>query len=230
MLQNTSYVFFLKRNKTKQNDYKKKRKASHGKSQTRDLRHVRETRYPLHQATIAKTAWQINDVYLTFLCPQDKIIQDGTENPDVSRNEYHKRSPLSTTRNPTEYHRDPKIMCCVLLTSNAIKFRYNVHSDWLKSMLYQSIKQGAICESHHVMVFKTKVSHFRYKNTQMERESSKEYSFFFLWTRKAFGCKIVLQVIQQCFLQSGAQNVLFKIHSRQQSFWRLFSHIHFLLF
>ena len=112
-------------------------------------------------------------MYLTFLCPQDKIIQDGTENPHVSRNEYHKRSPLSTTRNPTEYHRDPKIMCCVLLTSNAIKFRYNVYSDWLKSMLYESIKQGAICESHHVMVFKTKVSHFRYKNTPFKDTNGK---------------------------------------------------------
>ena len=95
-----------------------------------------------------------------------KIIQDGAENADVSRNEYHKRSPFSTKRNPTEYHRGPRL-CCVLLTSNAIKFRYNEHSDWLKSMLYESIKQGAICESHHVVVFKTKVLHFRYKNTPL---------------------------------------------------------------
>ena len=64
-------------------------------------------------------------------------------------------------------------MCCVLLTSNAIKFRYNMYSDWLKSMLYESIKQGAICESHHVMVFKTKVSHFRYKNTPFKDTNGK---------------------------------------------------------
>ena len=31
-----------------------------------------------------------------------------------------KRSLLCTTGLPTEYHRNPKIMCCVLLTSNAI--------------------------------------------------------------------------------------------------------------
>ena len=31
-----------------------------------------------------------------------------------------KRSPLSTTGTPSEYHRNPKIMCYVLLTSNAI--------------------------------------------------------------------------------------------------------------
>ena len=60
MLQIASYMFFLKRDKTKQNDYKKKKKVSHGKSRKRDLRCVRETRYPLHQATIAKTACQIN--------------------------------------------------------------------------------------------------------------------------------------------------------------------------
>ena len=64
----------------------------------------------------------------------------------------------------------------------------------------------------------------------MEWESSKEYSVFFLWTRKAFGCKIVLRGIQRCFLQSGAQNVLFKIHSRQQSFRRLFRYIPFFTF
>ena len=31
-----------------------------------------------------------------------------------------KRSPLGNTGIPTEHHRNPKIMCCVLLTLNAI--------------------------------------------------------------------------------------------------------------
>ena len=42
-LQNASYMFFQKRNKTKQNDYEKKKKVSTGRSQTRDLRRVRAT-------------------------------------------------------------------------------------------------------------------------------------------------------------------------------------------
>ena len=31
-----------------------------------------------------------------------------------------KKALLCTTGLPTEYHRNPKIMCCILLTSNAI--------------------------------------------------------------------------------------------------------------
>ena len=55
MLQNASYMFFLKKtqNKTKQNDYKKKKKVSPGRSQTWDLRRVRATHYPLRHATKA---------------------------------------------------------------------------------------------------------------------------------------------------------------------------------
>ena len=48
-------------------------------------------------------------------------MQDGAENADVRRIEYHKRLPLSTTGIFTEYHRNSKIMCCVLLTSNAMR-------------------------------------------------------------------------------------------------------------
>ena len=46
---------------------------------------------------------------------------------------------------------------------------------------------------HHVVVFKTKVLHFKIENTpikdhkrQMERESSKECSVSFLWTNESF--------------------------------------------
>ena len=45
--------------------------------------------------------------------------------------------------------------------------------------------------SHHAVVFKTKVSHFKVKNTplqdtKMEMASSKERPVFFLWTKKSF--------------------------------------------
>ena len=60
MLQNAFYMFFFKRNKTKQNDYEKKEKVSPGRSRTRDLGRVRVTHYPLRHATIAKIVCQIN--------------------------------------------------------------------------------------------------------------------------------------------------------------------------
>ena len=40
-----------------------------------------------------------------------------------------KRSPLSNTGIPTAYHRNPKIMCCVLLTSNAINETKNTSAN-----------------------------------------------------------------------------------------------------
>ena len=61
MLQNASFVFFKKKqNKTKQNDYEKKKNVSSGSCGTKDLRRVRATHYPSRHATIAKTARQIN--------------------------------------------------------------------------------------------------------------------------------------------------------------------------
>ena len=48
------------------------------------------------------------------------IIQDGAENADVRRNTLAEKVTLAYHRNPTEYHRNPKIMCCVLLTSSAM--------------------------------------------------------------------------------------------------------------
>ena len=49
--------FYKRRNKTKQNE--KKKKVSLGRSQTRDLQQVRATHYPLHHETIANTISQI---------------------------------------------------------------------------------------------------------------------------------------------------------------------------
>ena len=63
-------------------------------------------------------------------------------------------------------------------------------------MVYKSIKKhGAKCVTpsvnHTIRWFlrpKFRVSGLK---TQMERESSKEYSVLFLWIRKAFGYEIV---------------------------------------
>ena len=49
--------FYKRRNKTKQNE--KKKKVSLGRSQTRDLQQVRATHYPLHHETIVTTICQI---------------------------------------------------------------------------------------------------------------------------------------------------------------------------
>ena len=59
--------------------------------------------------------------------------------------------------------------------------------------------------SHHAVVFKTKVSHFKVKNThtKMEMESSKEFPVFFLWTKESFwtgNCS--LRDIQPCFVHA----------------------------
>ena len=62
MLQNASYIWKKKRNKTKQNDYEKKKKVSPGGSRTWDLWRVRATRYPLPHATIVNTICQINNM------------------------------------------------------------------------------------------------------------------------------------------------------------------------
>ena len=112
-------------------------------------------------------------------------------------------------------------MCCILLTSNAIKFRYNVHSDWLKSMLYESIKQGAICESHHAVVFKTKVLHFRYKNTPFKDTVNGKgkfkgiFSLIFLFFLVA---KLSFKESNDVSFKAEHKMSCFKIHGRQQSF------------
>ena len=99
-----------------------------------------------------------------------------------------------------------------------IKFSYNAHSDWLKkhgSWEYKTRGKSchAICESHHAAGFKSKVLHFRVKNTALKDTNGKgkfkECSVFVLWIRKAFGNEIVLREIQRCFLHRRAKKVLF---------------------
>ena len=67
-------------------------------------------------------------------------------------------------------------------------------------------------ESLNAVVFKTKVAHFRVKNTPLKdtnyKGKFKRGLSFFCWTRKAFGYEIVLRGIQQCFLHVGAQNFI----------------------
>ena len=59
---------------------------------------------------------------------------------------------------------------------------------WNCSKCHPSTKW--LARVHHVVVFKTKVLHFKIGNTpiktQMESESSKECSFSFLWTNESF--------------------------------------------
>ena len=50
-------MFFLKRNKTKQNDYKNEKKGSPGRSLTRGLRRVMETRYQSVQFLLFPSFW-----------------------------------------------------------------------------------------------------------------------------------------------------------------------------
>ena len=91
MLQNASCA-----SKTKQNNNEKNKKVPPSWSQTQDLRHVRATHYPLHNATKV----YVKLIVFNIVVPTRYIIQDGAENAVVWRNEYHKRSPLSTTGIP----------------------------------------------------------------------------------------------------------------------------------
>ena len=59
----------------------------------------------------------------------------------------------------------------------------------------------------HVVVFKTKVLHFKIENTQMERESSKECSVSFCGQKKAFRYEIVFRGIQPWFLHGGSERL-----------------------
>ena len=61
------------------------------------------------------------------------------ENADIRQNEYHQTSPLSTTGIPTKYHRNRKIMCCVLLTSNAKVYMFN---KWSNQKILQQVQNN----------------------------------------------------------------------------------------
>ena len=76
-----------------------------------------------------------------------------------------------------------------------IKFSYNAHSDWLKkhgSLEYKTRDKSChvICESHHAAGFKSKVLHFRVKNTALKDTNGKgkfkECPVFVLWIKESF--------------------------------------------
>ena len=106
MLQNASYMFFLKQkqNKTKQNDYEKKKKVSRSRSRTQDLRRVMVTQYPLCNATIAKSIRQI----IVF-----NIFVPGEINYSRWRRKCRRTTKWVPQKVTFEYHRNPKILCCL---------------------------------------------------------------------------------------------------------------------
>ena len=63
---------------------------------------------------------------------------------------------------------------------------------------------------HHVVVFKTKVSHFTFENTPMKdtnrKKKFKKCSDSFLWTT-AFRYEIVFRGIQPCSLRGGSESL-----------------------
>ena len=60
-------------------------------------------------------------IYMTST-KRDKLFKMAQKMQTYDENENHKRSPISNTGIPNEYHRNTKIMGCVLLTSNAMTF------------------------------------------------------------------------------------------------------------
>ena len=63
----------------KQNNYEKNKKVSPSWSQTRVLRRVRATHYPLHNATKVYVKLIVFNIFV----PTSYIIQDGAENAVV---------------------------------------------------------------------------------------------------------------------------------------------------
>ena len=115
MLENASYMFFLKK-KPKQN------KITTKKSLTRQESNLRPSTCKGNALSIAPHNQSVCQLLYLHFCAHEinYSSEDGAENADVQRNEYHKRSPLSTTGISTEYQRNPKIICCVFLfTLNA---------------------------------------------------------------------------------------------------------------
>ena len=85
-----------------------------------------------------------------------------------------------------------------------------MHSDWLKKHSKST---------DHVLVFKTKVSHFRVKNTPLK--SSNEGSvFFFLWTKeKLLFTKSSFKECNYGLFTAERKNVpCFELQSRQPRF------------
>ena len=64
-----------------------------------------------------------------------------------------------------------------------------------------------------------------HEKTQMGRESSKEWSVFFSWQRKAFLYQIEEFKIHQIFTTADRRICLFWNPTKQRSFWRIFRYI-----
>ena len=100
ILQSASNMLFLKKkqNKTKQNDNEKKKKThpAEVEPETFDM----EGQRIIHSATQPLLRPNVKFIVYDIFVPTILIIQDGAENADVRRTEYHKRSPLSTTGIP----------------------------------------------------------------------------------------------------------------------------------
>ena len=99
MLQNASYMFFFskkkKKKETKQNEYEKKKTSltrQESNPQTFDV----EGQRIVHCATQSLLRPNVKLIVVDIFVPTRLIVHDGAENADVRRNEYHKRSPLST--------------------------------------------------------------------------------------------------------------------------------------
>ena len=98
MLQNASYMFFLKKD-TKQNKTTTKKKKSHlggVEPRTFDVKGQRIN----HCATQPWLTRNVKLIVFDIFVPTTLIIQDGAENADIRQNEYHKSSPLSNTGIP----------------------------------------------------------------------------------------------------------------------------------
>ena len=97
MLQNASYMFFLKKKQSKTTS--KKENKSHPAGVEPEIFDV-EGQHIIHGATQPLLRPYVKLIVLDIFVATRLIIQDGAENADERRNEYHKRSPLSTTGIP----------------------------------------------------------------------------------------------------------------------------------
>ena len=98
MLQNASYMFFSQKKKKKRNKTKRVRKKEN-KSHPAGVEPMTfdvEGQRIVHCATQSLLRPYVKLIVFDIFVPTRLIIQDGAENADVRRNEYHKRSPLST--------------------------------------------------------------------------------------------------------------------------------------
>ena len=88
MLQNASYMFFSQKKKKKEN----KSHPAGVEPMTFDV----EGQRIVHCATQSLLRPNVKLIVFDIFVPTRLIVHNGAENADVRRNEYHKRSPLST--------------------------------------------------------------------------------------------------------------------------------------